>query len=129
MYIAKSIKFHFFLMSNRKQHSIANKPLNSKFVAGFADAESCYLVSVTRNIANGLKWVVSAKFQFCLHLDDLPLLESIQEFCGGIGYIHKDTKNNKVSYVVTKISDLHNIIIPFFYKYPLLTQKRLDFIL
>ena len=116
-----------FKMSSRRSYSNINKTLNSKFVSGFSDAEACYLISVTRNSKG--KWVVSAKFQFCLHLADLPLLEGIQEFFGGIGYITKYTQNNKVFYVVTKLSDLYNIIIPHFNKYPLLIQKRLDFIL
>ena len=55
-------------MSSRRSYSNINKTLNSKFVSGFSDAEACYLISVTRNSKG--KWVVSAKFQFCLHLAD-----------------------------------------------------------
>ena len=32
-------------------------------------------------------------------------------------------------YAVKSLKDLHNVIIPHFTKYPLLTQKRADFLL
>lgn len=54
---------------------------------------------------------------------------NIQEFFGGIGFITKDTKNNKGFFTVSKLDDLINVIIPHFNSFPLLTQKRLDYIL
>ena len=53
----------------------------------------------------------------------------IQSFFGGVGRIKVDNSNNKAAYVVTKLSDLNNVIIPHFNLYPLMGQKRADFIL
>lgn len=103
--------------------------LHPYFVTGFSDGESSFIASISHNPKNLLNWVVSSKFVISLHLAELPLLLSIQEFFGGIGFITKDFKNNKVSYTVTKLDDLVNVIIPHFNSFPLFTQKRLDFIL
>lgn len=47
----------------------------------------------------------------------------------GVGNIIKDRKTNMVYFVVSSLADLTNVIIPHFLEYPLLTQKRADFLL
>ena len=46
----------------------------------------------------------------------------------GAGKIEKDPRNSVVSLIVTKFSDVNNIIIPFFEKNPLLGVKLMDFL-
>lgn len=65
-----------------------------------------------------------------MHKRDLPLLKSIQEFFGGKGTIH--LRSNRNGSVILKIRDLQaltEVVIPHFNKYPLVTQKRADFLL
>jgi hypothetical protein len=50
-------------------------------------------------------------------------------FFGGIGRINHLKEKGHVVYSITSVKDLHNVIIPHFTKYPLLTIKRLTFIL
>jgi len=57
----------------------------------------------------------------------LPLLEKIQAFFG-VGNISIGN-NNSVTYYVSSVNDLINVIIPHFDKFPLITQKRADFLL
>lgn len=53
------------------------------------------------------------------------MLESIKTFFGvGNTQINKD---GSITYSVTGLKDLINVIIPHFDKYPLLTQKQIDF--
>jgi len=58
----------------------------------------------------------------------MPLLLEIKEFFGGVGRVNT-ASNNRASYVVDKPSDILKVIIPHFRAYPLITQKRRDFIL
>jgi len=52
-------------------------------------------------------------------------LERIKDFFGvGSIVIHKD---NMVSYRVSKLSDILNVIIPHFTNYPLQSAKSIDF--
>ena len=62
-----------------------------------------------------------------LHKKDLPLLERIQSFFG-VGHIYKE-REDTMCYQVLSLQDIINVIIPHFEKYPLLTQKRADFLL
>ena len=72
---------------------------------------------------------MESKFKISLHIRDLSLLLQIQEFFGGIGLISISNTQNMVTYLVSKLNDLNNVIIPHFEKYCLLTQKGADFIL
>jgi|SRR5690606_10595353 len=66
---------------------------------------------------------------FIVGLDkkDLNLLTLLKYYFKGVGHISvgKDT----ASYTVGSIKDLTEVIIPHFTKYPLITQKKADFIL
>ena len=48
-------------------------------------------------------------------------------FC--VRNIKQDLGNNAITYYVNTVKDLNNVIIPFFKNYPLITQKRSDFLL
>jgi hypothetical protein len=62
-----------------------------------------------------------------LHSRDIALLLQLQEFFGGIGTIYNKNTRHEVLYIVSKVSDLNERIIPHFNKYPLLSTKRSDF--
>ena len=47
----------------------------------------------------------------------------------GVGIIYDNENNNTAVYVVRSLQDITNIIIPHFDKYPLITQKRADYLL
>jgi len=72
------------------------------------------------------KWSIEPSFTITLHKRDLLLLNLIQATFG-VGRVLE--KNKDVSYTVWSIKDITNVIIPHFDKYPLLTQKRVDFLL
>jgi LAGLIDADG endonuclease/NADH-ubiquinone/plastoquinone oxidoreductase, chain 3 len=97
------------------------------FVTGFSDAESCFSIFIRRSSTNKLGWQVEAIFAITLNSKDLPLLYLIQFFFGGIGRIKICSTRNVVSFVVTKLEDLVNVIIPHFQKYPLQSAKSIDF--
>ena len=67
-----------------------------------------------------------------MHEIDRALMEKIQEFFGGIGYISKPNNNLTVEFRVSTLNDIANVIIPHCAlqdKYPLLLKKgRLYFI-
>jgi len=125
-------KLNTFKFNNRKYSTnsiIKSLPLlKPSWVTGFADAEGSFILSITKNSRYNTGWSVSPCFRIGLHSKDLTLLIKIQSFFG-VGNIVKDNKNNLFFYNVYSITDLSNIIIPHFFKYPLLTQKQVDFLL
>lgn len=106
--------------------SLGVGPIKPWFVTGFTDAEGCFFIKVTKSKGK-LPWRVNVTFLLVLHLKDRALLESIQAFFGGIGSI--TISGNTVRYEVSSVTDLLNVIIPHFEKYPLCTQKHADFLL
>ena len=63
-----------------------------------------------------------------MHLRDILLITKVNDFFGGIGSIHINQPLKKVNYSVDSIQDLTKLIAHF-ENYPLLSQKRADFIL
>jgi len=97
--------------------------INPFYVTGFLDAESSFIVNVFKQ--NNQNWTAVARFKIKLHSIDLPLFYKIQSFFGGIGRITVDGK--LVTFRVSKIDHIINVIIPHFDKYPLESAKSIDF--
>jgi hypothetical protein len=72
---------------------------------------------------------VSSFFKVVLHYRDLPLLEKITTFFNEVGNITVSKTRDSATFAVTSVKEINKVIIPHFDKYPLLTQKRADFIL
>nr|YP_010555502.1 LAGLIDADG endonuclease [Ramaria rubella]UYR22250.1 LAGLIDADG endonuclease [Ramaria rubella] len=75
-------------------------------------------------ISPDAKWNVVFRFRIRLHKDDLLALENIKSMLG-IGVLK--IEGDSAIYVVSKLKDLIEIIIPLFITYPLLSTKRLDY--
>lgn len=74
-------------------------------------------------------WRVSTCFSIHLHNKDLDLLKRIQAYFKGVGGIRVNKKDLSVNYSVASLKDLIDVIIPHFDTYPLLTQKKADYLL
>ena len=105
----------------------SNYLLNPNFVTGFTDAEGSFILRIRKNSASKLGWYVEPIFAIALHKKDIIVLEHIKIYFG-LGNISEMSKDS-VRYWVSSIQDLTYVIIPHFEKYPLITQKKADFIL
>jgi len=104
-----------------------SKGISPYWITGFADAESRFVIRVAKTIRKQ-GWRIIPLFSIELHIKDLSLLKEVQSYFG-VGKIHIRMREGRTTsiYSVQSIKDLNNIIIPHFIKYPLLTQKRIDF--
>ncbi|OAX31766.1 hypothetical protein K503DRAFT_652721, partial [Rhizopogon vinicolor AM-OR11-026] len=98
--------------------------INPWFLTGFVDAEGCFSIKIQHNAKLKTRWRVRPVFSITLHLKDLALLESIKNKLG-VGNISKSGEK-AVMYAVDSIKEIP-IIINHFDKFPLVTQKRLDY--
>lgn len=82
-------------------------------------------------------WLLQASLEIAQNTHDVAVLEMIQRFfnCGIIKPKRQDDSlemaqsTRSVSrYVISNLSDVMETVIPFFDKYPLLTNKSLDFV-
>lgn len=98
--------------------------LNSKFITGFIDAEGCFHISIVNSKSNKEGKSVRVIFQISLHEKDKALLYQIKDYFGVGKVINRG--DNVYYYQVTSTKDLV-VIIEYLNKYPLITQKRVDF--
>lgn len=115
----------------RNYSTINNKiySIDPWFITGLFAAESSFVVTILKNPRYKTGWNVQARVQIKMHEIDRALMEKIQKFFGGIGYISKPNNNLAVEFRVSTLNDIANVIIPHFDKYPLVTKKQADYIL
>ena len=61
--------------------------------------------------------------------NDLALIKEIQSFFNGVGKVYLQEESKVVVLRIKSLKDLAQYVIPHFDKYPLLTQKRADYLL
>nr|QDG01242.1 LAGLIDADG endonuclease [Scytalidium sp.] len=108
---------------NNNNHHLRIDP---QFLTGFADAESSFVLSITKSNIVRSGWAIKPRFQIHLHKKDLFILEAIKNFLGvGKVYVQGTTS---VEYRVFSIKEL-KVVLDHFDKFPLITQKYGDYIL
>lgn len=117
----------FSTLLNKNFNSVIKSDLDPDWITGFTDAEGTFIVSITNSNSRTIQWKVTPIFSIKIHENDLDLLKNIQSFFG-VGNIVLN-KNKQVIYSVKSVSDINSHIIPHFDKYPLITQKRADYLL
>jgi len=115
-------------------------PFNPNFITGFSDGEATFTVSIAkdnreRKTARRLSinaereiFSVHPSFAISLNVKDKGIIYSLQSYFG-VGKIKQDLSHNAIVLYVNSVEELTRVIIPFFDKYPLITQKRADFLL
>ena len=83
--------------------------LHPWFITGFTDGEGSWGLSISKDSARKMGYIISPKFTIGLHVNDLALLERIAaQF--GVGNISIDS-NNLIRWHVSSVKDLVNVII------------------
>jgi hypothetical protein len=126
-----SIPFHSSLsqcktFSTSSTLSLKNENFNPGFVTGFTDAEGCFSLQFLKK-STGLGMTIIPLFQIKLHKKDEQVLKDIQVFFKGVGLI--SYKQQAVSFKVQSLKQILAVIIPYFDRYPLITQKQADYLL
>lgn len=107
-----------------------NYKLSPEWVTGFCDGESSFSIKIGKDLTRKHKIKISPSFSIELHKKDIAILYMIKTFFNA-GSIIERVRHGKPSaiYSVQSVKILYENIIPHFYKYPLLTKKKIDFIL
>jgi len=97
-----------------------------------------FIIKIVKSASSKLGWVVQPSLQISLHMapscavappmqggrPDENILHRIKDYFG-VGNLSKD--RDYIVYSVKSVKDLHKVIIPFFEKYSLITQKNMWF--
>jgi excinuclease UvrABC nuclease subunit len=114
-----------YILRRKHYHTSTTPTIHPLFVTGFADAESSFILLINQNSQNKTGYSLQASFAINLHKKNRALLENIASFYG-VGNITKAGVGS-ILYRVTSLKDINRVIIPHFDKYPLISQKRVDF--
>ncbi len=103
------------------------------WLSGFVDGEASFMLNFGKGKSRHKFTFGTARIAIVLRDDDAAIQYLIQSYWN-TGIIYHQTRkqstvDNKpqVMYVVLRIADLHNIVVPHFEKYPLMAKKKRDF--
>lgn len=96
-----------------------------EWFVGFTDAEGCFDLTITKSKAK-LGYSVQLRFRLNLHYRDSLVIDALKEYlkCGNVGV---NSSKSAVNLTITSITDILNILIPIFNKYPLQGSKYLNY--
>ena len=77
--------------NKRMLHTKSLTRLNPYFITGFADAESSFYISITKNKTYKTGFIVELSFSINLHIKDIAILKEFINYFG-VGYIFYDKK-------------------------------------
>ena len=99
--------------------------LDAQWIVGFVDGEGCFHVGINPNATMTAKFQVLPEFTIVQPQRDVQALHALKAFfgCGVVRRNHGD----RMAYRVRSLVHLTEIIVPFFDKHPLKTQKNVDF--
>lgn len=126
-YSPEKKKICYSTMANYKFISLSKYySIDTWFISGLFDAESLFFCKYKKNFyMYKREWNVQASVQINMHEKDRVLIELIQKFYGGIGYISKLNKTSaSLAFCVSTTKAIVGVIIPHFYKYYLITKKK-----
>ena len=92
------------------------------YLAGFADAEGCFNVSLKHQESSRFSWVLDPVFHITQHKNNIQILELYKRLlmCGRI--IEKYGQPNTFQFYVDNRKQLVEKIIPFFERFKLITK-------
>jgi len=100
--------------------------IDPMFITGLVDAEGCFTLGFYNNNNYKMGYQIQAIFKITLHKKDYDLLCKVRDFF----LVGKLTKHGETTlqYTVKSLRDL-DIIISHLEKYPLLSEKKTDYLL
>jgi hypothetical protein len=105
--------------------------LNPQWIVGFCDGEACFNLDV--HILKSMRWKIQIQPEFTVvqHERDIQVLHAFKDYfgCGSVIINRKDKTSTRWMWRVKNVKNLTELILPFFEKHQLKTQKKTEFIL
>lgn len=100
--------------------------INPYWISGFVDGEGTFYVGINKNATMSIGFQVLPEFRIVQHKKDIKLLYALKKYfnCGVVRVNHDDRYELRIR----SLEHIKEVVIPHFDKYPLLTQKKFDFI-
>ncbi len=96
------------------------------YISGYTDGEGCFSVSFLKREKLTIGIETRPSFSVSQNADRAEVLYLMQDTFG-CGHMRRDYSDKTLKYEVRKLTDLCDIIIPHFVRYPMLSGKQRDF--
>ena len=103
-----------------------NKIKDPNWLAGFISGEGSFFFEIYESKTR-IGSAVRLKFLISQHKRDINIMKSLPDYLGCGQYVLAPSGYNHGEYIVSKLSDINEKIIPFLTKYPIIGNKALDF--
>ena len=100
--------------------------LDANWIVGFVDGEGCFHVGISENTQMKVGKQVLCEFVVTQHIRNLSVLYALKKSMQNIGVVRKNRKTYQ--FRVRKLSELYEVVLPFFEKHNLKTDKNIDFL-
>ena len=97
-----------------------------EYISGYVDGEGCFSVSFSKRDKFLVGWETKPSFSVSQNEDRAQPLFLMQQVFK-CGFIRRDYSDKTLKYEVRSLNDLIYKIISHFEKYPLLSEKQIDF--
>jgi len=110
------------------------------WISGFTSGDGSFNLKIGSLATTSIGVRVQLRFGIGLHIRELDVIKGLAAYLNllyplasksdevlNIKYKNITTSSKVINFQITKFSDIVNIIIPFFDKYPIQGQKALDF--
>ena len=87
--------------------------ISPNWLAGFTEGEGCFYVNISKSKLYKIGFVVQLYFQITQHGRDAVLMDNIKNYLN-CGFIKIRKNQDCMDFIVTKYSDIENIVVPFF---------------
>lgn len=112
-----------------KDWKLNKEGLTGDYVAGLVQADGSFSAVLTRKTRGDKEYFnISLVFTLVQDQKHKDLILEIQKKFGGVGQWYLGKTDKTIRYQVTNLSDLLNVIIPFFMKYQLRSGKLISFL-
>ena len=96
------------------------------YLSGYADGEGCFCVSINKSKRHRFNWEIRPSFSISQNRDRANILRVFKRHLG-CGSIRPDRSDKTLKFEVRSVNDLVSKVVPHFERYPLLSNKMLDF--
>jgi len=118
-------EFSFIRPANRPVINIEKIP-NSNWIVGFVSGVGNFDVQISQSTINEIKSRVQLRFRLSQHINDINLMEKIKSELGA-GRLYRHPNGIAVTLTVSNLSDITDIIIPYFEKNIIVGIKLYDY--
>jgi hypothetical protein len=126
--LSEELKSNFINLNIVERPLIVNKNIiDPNWIAGFVSGEGNFDINIHKSKSHKTGFQVQLRFRVSQNERDIQLMEHLKKYLGS-GIIEINKKTSVVCLLITKISTITKIIIPFIEKYPILGIKYLDYI-